>query len=559
MVNHNLRTGTVRALQAGSLATAVVASLLAAVPGAASAAPNTADVVVGVIANPGQMGPAGGRVHLAVSVRNAGGAEATDTTLKLSLPSGATLDVGDSLGGWTCDAAAAKCKYAILAAGTDTDFVLGVTLPAGADGQKTKVTATATTQTRESSTTNNTASANIEYVAKPDLAFSFEFAVGDISYLGGNGARGMAQARATNIGTTPAPGARFTFQMPPDAFAGAWTTDPEWNCDFSTSTWVCDNDRDIPPGGMAFLNFYPYFPAGTVGDTRTVTASVSTSAPERSLANNSGTTTFTYVVPPPADVEMYGIAVVGRDELRANEEFDLSVSVNLRGGSPSENTAVRVPLPATVELTSLDPGDANWTCRLNDTADDRFVECTRPFWDIGTSNGELLLKLKANAGTPDGPLTFTATASTSTPEASLENNTATDSVTYVAEGAITGHVWLDLDRDGQRDADEPKAVDKTSLSVMPETGQLPWGEGYVGGNEMAGTFWGRLRPGRYTLQVSLPSGSTFQFTTPDQGDDATDSDIIGSSGGYYNQGWSAVVEIRDGAETAVDVGILPPS
>ncbi|MFC8620204.1 hypothetical protein ACFT9M_27835 [Micromonospora purpureochromogenes] len=559
MVNHNLRTGTLRALQAGSLATAVVASLLAALPGTASAAPDPVDVVVGVTTDPGEVGPAGGRVRLAVSVRNAGGAEATDTTLKLSLPSGATLDFGDSLGGWTCDAAAAKCKYGTLAAGTDTDLVLGVTLPAGADGQKTTVTATATTQSHESSATNNTASANIEYVAKPDLAFSWEYVTSEISYLGGNGARGMAQARATNIGTTPAPGARFTFQMPPDAFAGAWTSDPEWNCDFSTSTWVCENDREIPPGGMAFLNFYPYFPAGTVGDTRTVTASVSTSASERSLANNSGTTTFTYVVPPPGDLEMYGIAVVGREELRANEEFELSVVLGLLGGTPSENTAVRVPLPATVELTSLDPGDANWTCRLNDAADDRFVECTRPFWDIGTSNGELLLKLKANAGTPDGPLTFTATASASTPEASLENNTATDSVTYVAEGAITGHVWLDLDRDGQRDADEPKAVDKTAFSVMPETGQLPWGEGYVGGNEMTGTFWGRLRPGRYTLKVNLPPGSTIQFTTPDQGDDATDSDIIGSSGGYYNHGWSAVVEIRDGAETAVDVGILPPS
>ncbi|MGC4745207.1 hypothetical protein ACLQ28_06035 [Micromonospora sp. DT201] len=558
MVNKNLVTKAFRTLQVGSLATAVVASLLAALPGTASAAPDSADVVVGLTSDPGEVGPAGGAVRLSVSVRNVGGAAATDTTLKLNLPSGATLDLGESSGGWTCDAVAAKCKYGTLAAGTDAALVVGVTLPTGTDGQKKVVTATAATRSRESSTTNNTASATIEYVAKPDLAFSFEFAIGDISYLGGNGARGSVQARATNIGTVPAPGARFTFHMPPDAFAGGWTPDPDWNCDFSTSTWVCGNDREIEPGGVAYLNLYPYFPAGTVGDTRTVTASVSTSAPERSLANNSGSTTFTYVVPPPGDLELYGVDVVGREELRANEEFELFVAVSLLGGTPSENTAVRVPLPATVEPTSLDPGDANWTCRLNDAADDRFVECTRPSWDIGTSNGELLLKLKANAGTPDGPLTFTATASASTPESSLENNTATGSVTYVAEGVITGHAWIDTDRDGQRDAGEPNAYGKIGKIEFVLEGTEPgWDvpRGYI--NDRDGTYLTRLKPGRYVANVYLQDGVPYSFTTPDVGDDVTDSDIVGSTGGYYNRGWSAVVEVTDAGETVVDIGLAP--
>ncbi|MEV6811581.1 SdrD B-like domain-containing protein [Micromonospora sp. NPDC051296] len=535
-------------------------SLLTASPGAATAAPDRADVVLGLTAEPGDVGPDGGRVGLAVSVRNAGGAEATDSTIKFTLPPGSTLDFGDSLGRWTCDAAKLKCTYGTLPAGTDASFVLSLRLPPGTDGQQGTVTATATTQSRESSTTNNTASANIEYVAKPDLAFSFEYSSGEISYLGGNGARGFVQARATNIGTTPAPDARFTFQMPPDAFAGAWTTDPDWNCDFSTSTWVCDNNREIPPGGAAYLNLYPYFPAGTVGDTRTVTGSVSTSATERSLTNNSGSTTFTYVVPPLGDVELFGADVVGRVDVRAGDEFDLAVHLGVQGGSPAENVAVRVPLPPTVEPTSLDPGDANWTCRLDDAADDRVVECTRAFWDIGTENAVLRLKLKVNPGTPDGPLTFTATASASSPESSLENNTATGSVTYVAEGAITGHVWLDLDRDGQRDADEPMALDKVaSYTVVPETGQLPPGWGGINTNTVTGTYWGRLKPGRYTVKVNLPPGSTTQFTTPDQGDDATDSDIITRVDGYYPYGLSALIEIHDGAETFVDVGILPVS
>lgn len=270
------------------------------------------------------------------------------------------------------------------------------------EGQQATLTATGSTSKQESSTTNNTASATIEYVARPDLAFSLSVDFGgEISYLGGNGARGYAQTRATNVGTATAHGARFTFQMPPDAFVGPSTMVDlgDWDCDVSTSTWVCENDRDIPPGRFAHLNFYPYFPAGTAGDTRTVAGSVSTSTTERSLANNSGTTTFTYVVPPPGDIDLYGTNVVGRAELRAHEEFELAIALGARGGSPSEDVAVRVPLPATVEPVSLDPGDANWTCRFNDTADDRYVECTRLFWDIATPEADLRLKLKVNAGT----------------------------------------------------------------------------------------------------------------------------------------------------------------
>jgi hypothetical protein len=557
MVNQNLRTTTVRTLQAGTLATAVVASLLT-LPGGAVAAPAPADVVLGLSADPGQVGPPGGRVRLTVSARNAGGADAAETGVKFDLPAGATLDFGDYLNGWTCDAAKLRCKYATLAAGTAADFVVNVGLPAGTDGQKTTVTATASTQSRESSTMNNTASATIEYVAKPDLAFSFENSSNEISYLGGNGARVMSQARATNIGTTSAPGARFTFQMPPDAFAGSWTTaDPSWNCDFSTSTWVCENDQEIPPGGSAYFGFYPYFPAGTVGDTRTVTGSVSTSATERSLTNNSGTTTFTYAVPPPGDIELYGAGVVGRVEVRAGEEFELAVFLGVRGGTPMEDVAVRVPLPPTVEPTSLDPGDPNWSCRFDDAVDGRFVECDRSFWDIGTADSMLSLKLKANVGTPDGPLTFTAYASAATPEASLENNTATGTVTYLAEGVMTGHAWLDTDRDGQRDPDEPAAYGSVGkiefvLDGTTPSWDVPWGNI----NEQ-GTYFTRLKPGRYVAKVYLMNGLPYVFTTPDVGDDATDSDIVGSTGGYYNRGWSAVVEVKDAGETSVDIGLAP--
>jgi hypothetical protein len=58
--------------------------------------------------------------------------------------------------------------------------------------------------------------------------------------------------------------------------------------------------------------------------------------------------------------------------------------------------------------------------------------------------------------------------------------------------------------------------------------------------------------------VYLMVESPYEFTVPDVGDDATDSDVIGSTGDdYYNRGWSAVVEVTDAGEAVVDIGLDP--
>ncbi|MCF0093323.1 SdrD B-like domain-containing protein [Micromonospora sp. MH99] len=562
MANHMFHPTVRRTLRTGALTTAVVASMLTALPaGAAAAPPRPADIVLGLLADPGEVAPAGGRVRLQVSVQNAGGTEATGLTVKLQMPAGVTLSAGDALNGWTCDTATARCASGDLAARASTRFDLWATVPSGTDGQAVTVSATAATRSRESSTTNNSSAATIRYAAKPDLAFSFQKWETDISALGGNGGRASVGAWATNVGTVSAPGARFTFHMPPGAYAGPWTgSDPDWACDFSTSTWVCENDQEIRPGQTAYFNFYPYFPAGAVGDTRTVTGSVSTMATERTLDNNSDTVTFTYVQPQPGDLNVYGLDVVATEDLRANQEFEVSTSIGTEGGSPSEGVVIRLPLPPTVEFLSVDAGNPAWTCAVQGTGD-RAVECSRAHWDIGTDLLSLQVRLRAQPGTPPGPLTFSVTASASTQESSTDNNSASDTVTYIAEGAVVGRVWLDVDGDGQRDAGEPLAFDKiTGLTVVPETGSLPWDWQGIYTNTVTGTYWGgRLKPGRYAVKVILSDGSTTRFTTPDTGDDATDSDIVTYVGGYYPYGLSAQVEVRDGAETTVDVGILPQS
>jgi hypothetical protein len=548
-------------------ALAVMTSLATLLPGGvAAAAPGAADLTVSVATDATELGPAGGTVQLEVSLRNAGGDVATHTAVKLALPESSTLGFGELPGGWTCDTVALKCKYGDLAANTAAPTLnLHVTLPSGVQDQTATITATANTESHESSTANNTASTSLHYVVQPDLAFEFRPELSEISYLGGMGARAEIQAVATNVGTVAAPDVTFRFTPP----AGAWIDPSEpatfgWICDVSTATWVCTEDGGtVEVGAGAYLNLSVFFPAGTVGDTLTMAGSVSTTATERSLTNNSGETAFRYVVPSAADMTIQAMSVVPSDyvQVAANEPFDVYLNVDNIGGSPAENVKVRVPLPPTVQMASLDPNFAGWTCAVVDGTGDRAVECAREgAYDIAQLYNVLQLTMVAGPGTPDGPFTLTATVSTTSTEQNTDNNTAQGSTTYDAEGLMTGHAWIDANGNGQRDVDEPVAAYKIGKIEFVLDGTTPsWDVPRAYINTVDGSYSVRLKPGRYVADVYLQDGIPYGFTTEDVGDDATDSDIIGSTGGYYNHGWSAVVEVTDGGQAVVDIGLVPTS
>lgn len=391
--------------------------------------------------------------------------------------------------------------------------------------------------------------------ARADLEFAWSPESTEVSYLGGMGARALVQAVATNVGTRAAPGLTFHFTPPPGS-----TMDPAeneqfgWTCDTSAAEWACTNGRSLGAGEFEGLNLTVMLPAGTVGDTVTMTGSVSTTAPERTLRNNSGRTTFRYVVPRPADIAVNSVSVVPYQQVKANEEFDVLVELDNAGGSPAHDVTVRVPLPPAVRAVSLDPEHPDWSCALAGAA----VECARDgAYDVTQLYNWLRLRLVAGPGTPDGPLVFTATAATTSPEESTGNNTASGGTVYHAEGLISGRAWLDDDRDGRRDAGEPSAYGQIGKVEFVLEGTEPDWDVPRGHLDERGAYSTRLKPGRYVADVYLAAGAPYGFTLPDVGDDTADSDVIGSTGGYYNRGWSAVVEVTDAGEAVVDVGLVP--
>ncbi|MEV4277914.1 hypothetical protein [Actinoplanes xinjiangensis] len=394
---------------------------------------------------------------------------------------------------------------------------------------------------------------------RADLEFAWRPESTDVSYLGGRGARAFVQAFVTNIGTRAAARVTFHFTPPPGS-----TMDPAeneqfgWTCDTSTATWACTNGRTVGAGEVEGLNLTVLLPAGTVGDTVTMRGSVSTTTRERSLSNNSGETTFRYVVPSPADIAVNSVSVNPAQQVKANQEFDLHVEIDNAGGSPAHDVTVRIPLPPTVRAASLDPDHPDWSCALVGTDADRAVECAHDgVYDVTQVYNWLRLRLVAGPGTPDGPLVFTATAATTSPEESTGNNTAQGGTVYFTEGTMSGRAWLDVDRDGRRDADEPSAYGKVGkIEFVLEGTEPDWDVPRAHLIE-SGTYFARLKPGRYVANVYLMVESPYRFTVPDVGDDAGDSDVIGSSGDYYHQGWSAVVEVTDAGEAVVDIGLVP--
>jgi hypothetical protein len=559
---------------------AVIVSTVAAAVGGlawgstALAAPARPDLVVDLTVSSAEVPVAGGIVQVAVVVRNVGSGAAGDVTLKIRPPAGGTL-AGEEPGAlrmpaasaetedtfWQCDFGSVwRCTYGAVAAGGQAETLnLPLRLPPASAGDVVIMSATVSSSSLETATTNNTDKAKLTYTAVADLAMELLFADTEVSNLGG---RSFVQARVTNVGTAEVADVRLTMDPPPGGRVQLenFTTD-EWQCDVAAAPWVCTRGA-LAPGAFAYLNIPLLFSPGTTGDTMTMTATASTTTAERSLTNNTAETTFRYITPEPADLALLAMGV-SPPQVVAGDQVSIYIDVNNIGGSPADNATVRLPLPDTVQPLSADGGD-DWTCTVGQDAGSgqRVWDCVKPRFHPESLEFVSPIQLVATvaAGTPEGTLTFTATARTDSPEPVTDNNTLEASTTYQAQGFISGRVWLDQDRDGQRDAGEAPVESGgdgvRALRLMKEGLVYPAWDTPVATVQGDGTYSQALAPGRYFVRVEV--STALDYTTPDTGEEATDSDVVLTARGYSEvTAESAVVEVVDGQHTVVDVGLVP--
>ncbi|MCI9890176.1 carboxypeptidase regulatory-like domain-containing protein, partial [Micrococcales bacterium 31B] len=116
----------------------------------------------------------------------------------------------------------------------------------------------------------------------------------------------------------------------------------------------------------------------------------------------------------------------------------------------------------------------------------------------------------------------------------------------VEPASLGDYVWEDTNKNGQQDAGEPGVADVT-VNLLDEAGNVV---STTTTDETGKYLFENLEPGTYSVEFVAPEGR--EFTTPNTGDDATDSDADATTGktGTYT--------LAAGDENlTVDAGIVP--
>jgi hypothetical protein len=232
------------------------------------------------------------------------------------------------------------------------------------------------------------------------------------------------------------------------------------------------------------------------------------------------------------------------------ETVGIGVTVANVGTRLSDVVTADVTLPPTLE--PLSPGVLlpEWSCG--------FVaprwRCTHTALGPGQVAAELQLHARVIGGVAGDVLTVTAEATTSR-DLSTANNASQASVHLIAAGTIRGTAWIDTDRDGQREPGEPAApgFGLWEVRIPTEDGNeiLPVEVDAEGHYSLA------VKPNRYFVEVTISVFAlAWDFTTPNVGAEATDSDVLPVySDEFSSIARSGVFDVTGESETVIDIGM----
>ncbi|MEZ4984508.1 MAG: SdrD B-like domain-containing protein [Saprospiraceae bacterium] len=128
-----------------------------------------------------------------------------------------------------------------------------------------------------------------------------------------------------------------------------------------------------------------------------------------------------------------------------------------------------------------------------------------------------------------------------------ENDPTIDAGFYVEGARIGDFVWEDLDGDGQQDGNEP-GVSGVTVNLLDENGNLL----ETTTTDVNGGYEFIVDPGTYIVEFVNPNGT--EFTTPNEGNDATDSDA------NENNGQTAPITVQSGDNIdTIDAGLVEPA
>ncbi|MET8229684.1 hypothetical protein ABZS77_03270 [Micromonospora sp. NPDC005298] len=554
-----------RRLLGAGLALLTAAAAVAATPVAASAA-GRADLRLDLttVSSSALIRPDHAEVVVRATVDNIGAAGVNDVKVSFRLPAGSSIVGGPA---WRCDHTTFECVHIygpVPAGGSAEPLQIYLGLPLGPAGTVATIGATVSTTAREVTRTNNTDQVRVTYAHNADLDLlpgpdTGVWGETDVPLEGGP-IEPMFTVK--NVGTATARDLRLVIDRPAGVTLDGAPSGAGWACDLASTPLVC-TAGPLAPDTTTALTVPMRAAAGTDGERFGVRGRVTTSSTEwLTDSNNETDVLYRYVGPGPVDATDIAVTnvVLLDDQVVAGDTVPVGVVVENLSDQPAENVRVRLTLAPTVRPTAGGgAGNPDWACAPGQEAGTGvwYWECQRD----AVYRGEyhyLPLDVTVGAGTPAGQLTFTAGVISTNPDTDQANNSRSATTSYLPQGSVRGTGWYDEDRDGQRDAGEPLIGYEppvNRLTFIPE-GESPI-EAPTSGFSIYGGYDRALPPGRYVVRAGLTYG--WLPTTPDVGDDATDSDVTLVPESPYNApyGDSAVIEVVDGGVVTIDVGVVP--
>ncbi|SBT50510.1 SdrD B-like domain-containing protein [Micromonospora auratinigra] len=233
------------------------------------------------------------------------------------------------------------------------------------------------------------------------------------------------------------------------------------------------------------------------------------------------------------------------------ETFAAQIDVRNWGNGDSGPVTVTVSIPAGLRTDTPYAG-SGWNCTVTGATS---YSCAYPQLLAGQRT-RLTVPFVVAGATPGTTVPITATIAPDRRESNTGNNTGSVTVAISGTCVVRGTVWQDLDRDGQRDADEPAAGPDTVLQVILNARQgQAVGGGYA--TVAADGTWSVTARTELLYDVRIEVTGQYGRTVADVGDDATDSDLVT----VYQTSptvllGSAEFIAHDGGEYVVDGGLV---
>ena len=379
---------------------------------------NVSDQCDLTVTNSGTPSPvtAGSTITYTQTIYNHGPSNCSAATLTEPTPANTTFvsvaAVTTGGGTWTCpNAAPISCSNPSVPPGSTGTITAVYTVAAGtAAGTIISDTDTGATTTRDTNTTDNSATVNIAVTSGTQADLSVTNS-GSPSPVTAGGTITYTQS-VTNNGPATANAPIFTETLPANTTAVSLTGPAGWNCVLASLT--CTDTTTMGATTTASFTFVVTVSTTVAGGTSIAqTASVSSTTGDPNSGNNSVTVNV-----PVADSAALSITNTPSPvPVQAGNTITFTQVVTNSGPSSATTAKLVDTLPANTTATSL-TGPGGWTCTLGT------LTCTDPSLAPGTP-ATITFVVTVTAGTAAGTaINQTATVSSAVPDPNSANNTA---------------------------------------------------------------------------------------------------------------------------------------